>query len=269
MKIIKNKNYLIKLIRGKKNIGFIPTMGGIHDGHIYLIKKSIVKCNISIVSIFINKPQFNKKSDFEKYPRILKKDITKLKKLKINYLFLPSAKQIYPEGTNKNIKIHSFGKKLCGKYRPGHFEGVVDVIERFIKIINPKKIYMGKKDMQQLIIVQDFVKKKYKHIKICGCKTIREENGMAFSSRNFLLSQQEKIIASKVIKLLRFYKNKIIKGKNTITSIKKIVYGLGVNKIDYIKLLNINKLIIPYKKNKNYKIFISFYLGNTRLIDNI
>ena len=92
---------------------------------------------------------------------------------------------------------------------------------------------------------------------------------MAFSSRNFLLSQQEKIIASKVIKLLRFYKNKIIKGKNTITSIKKIVYGLGVNKIDYIKLLNINKLIIPYKKNKNYKIFISFYLGNTRLIDNI
>ncbi len=199
----------------------------------------------------------------------MKKDIAKLKKLKINYLFLPSAKQIYPEGTNKNIQIHSFGKKLCGKYRPGHFEGVVDVIERFIKIINPKKIYMGKKDMQQLIIVQDFVKKKYKHIKICGCKTIREENGMAFSSRNFLLSQHEKIIASKVIKLLRIYKKKIIKEKNTIASIKKIVHRLGVNKIDYIKLLNINKLIKPYKKNKNYKIFISFYLRNTRLIDNI
>ena len=269
MKIIRNKNSLIKLITGKKNIGFIPTMGGIHAGHIYLIKKSIVECNISIVSIFINRPQFNKKSDFEKYPRLLKKDITKLKKLKINYLFLPSVKQIYPKGANKNIQIHSFGKKLCGKFRPGHFEGVVDVIERFIKIINPEKIYMGKKDMQQLIIIRDFVRKKYKHIKICGCKTIREESGIAFSSRNFLLSQQEKIIASKVIKLLRFNKNKIIKKKTTIRSIKKVFYKLGVNKIDYIKLLNINKLIKPYKKNKNYRIFISFYLRNTRLIDNI
>ena len=269
MKIIRNKNNLIKLITGKKNIGFIPTMGGIHDGHIYLIKKSIAESNISIVSIFINKPQFNRKSDFKKYPRLLKKDIKKIKKLKINYLFIPSSKQIYPKGPNKNIIVHSFAKKLCGKYRPGHFKGVADVIERFIKIINPKKIYMGEKDMQQLMIIKNFVSKKYKHIAIRECKTIREKNGIPFSSRNLLLSENEKIIASKVIKLLHLYKNRILKNKISMNSIKKIIYKLGVDKIDYIKLLNINKLIKPYKKNNKYKIFISFYLRNVRLIDNI
>ena len=269
MKIIRNKNSLIKLIVDKKNIGFIPTMGGIHDGHIYLIKKSIAENNISIVSIFINKPQFNRKTDFKKYPRLLNKDIKKIRKLKIDYLFIPSSKQIYPKGSNKNIKVHSFANKLCGKHRPGHFKGVVDVIERFIKIINPKKIYMGQKDMQQLMIVKYFVSKKYKHIKIRECKTIREKNGIPFSSRNLLLSKEEKIIASKVIKLLRVSKNKIFKKKILINSIKKTIYGMGINKIDYIKLLNINKLIKPYKKNNNYKIFISFYIKNVRLIDNI
>jgi len=244
-------------------------MGGIHNGHIYLIKKSTEECNISIVSIFINRPQFNRKSDFKKYPRILKKDIKKIKKLKIDYLFLPTSKQIYPGGPNKNIKIHSFAKKLCGKYRPRHFEGVADVIERFIKIINPKKIYMGEKDMQQLIIIKNFISKKYKHIKIRACKTIREKNGIPYSSRNLLLSDKEKSTASKVIKLLHFHKKKILKNQILINSIKKIIYRMGVNKIDYIKLLNINKIIKPYKKNKNYRIFISFYLKNVRLIDNI
>ena len=159
MKIISDKNSLIKFAHSEKNLGFVPTMGAIHRGHTSLVKKSINECDKTIVSIFINKPQFNKKSDFQKYPRILKKDISILKKLKVDYLYLPTEKQIYPDGPNKNIKISSFGKKLCGKFRPGHFEAVVDVIERFIKIIKPKKIYFGEKDMQQLKIIESFVKK--------------------------------------------------------------------------------------------------------------
>ena len=269
MKIITNKDYLIKLISDKKNIGFVPTMGGIHLGHTSLIKKSISDCSITIVSIFINKPQFNKKNDYIKYPRILKKDIFVLRKLKIDYLFLPSSKQIYPKGVNKNIKINSFKKKLCGKYRPGHFEAVVDVIEKFINIIKPKKIYMGKKDMQQLMIIKNFVKNNYKNTKIIGCKTIREKNGIPYSSRNFLLAKKEKIIASKIVKLLLLNKKKIVTGINSINLIKKIIYKFGVRKIDYIKILDVNRLIKPYKKNKNYKIFISYYLKTTRLIDNI
>ena len=160
MKIITSQNKLIKFTHYEKNLGLVPTMGAIHQGHISLIKKCISQCEKTIVSIFINKPQFNRKSDFQKYPRPLKKDIYLLKKFKVDYLYLPSVNQMYPDGRNKNIKISYFGKKLCGKFRPGHFEAVSDVIDRFIKKINPKKIYFGEKDMQQLKIIDDFVKKK-------------------------------------------------------------------------------------------------------------
>jgi len=269
MKIILHKNKLKRFIYNEKNLGFVPTMGAIHIGHVSLIKKSILQCNKTIVSIFVNKPQFNKKNDYVKYPRILKKDILILKKLKVNYLFLPSMNQIYPNGRNKNILISSFKKKLCGKFRPGHFEAVVDVIDRFIKIINPKKIYLGEKDMQQLKIIEHFVNKNHKKTKIIPCKTIREKNGIACSSRNFLLSSREKIIASKVFKLLSGKKKSLIKKHITINNIKKKIFKFGVKKIDYIKILNINKLIRPYKKNNKYRIFIAYHLGVARLIDNI
>ena len=269
MKIILSKNKLVKFIYREKNLGFVPTMGAIHKGHISLIKKSISQNNKTVVSIFINKPQFSRKSDFQKYPKVLKKDISKIKKLKIDYLFLPSVKQIYPDGRNKNIKISSFGKRLCGKFRPGHFEAVADVLDRFIKIIKPKRIYLGEKDMQQLIIIENFVKKNYVNIKVVGCKTIREINGIASSSRNFLLAAKEKKIASKIYKLLTNKKKYLIKSKSPLKNIKRKIIELGATKIDYVKLLDINKLEKPYKKNKKYKIFIAYYLRSTRLIDNI
>ena len=269
MKIILNKNKLKKLIQNEKNLGFVPTMGAIHIGHLSLVKKCISECDKSIVSIFINKPQFNKKNDYEKYPRTLKKDILILKKLRINYLYLPSKNQIYPSGQNKDIKISSLEKKLCGKSRPGHFKAVVDVIDRFIKIIQPKKIYFGEKDMQQLKIIDHFVKKNHKDTKVIACKTVREKNGVACSSRNLLLSLEQKVIASKVYKLLKSKKQNLVKSKSALIEIKKKIYKLGANKIEYIQLLDINKLIKPYIKNNKYKIFIAYYLGKTRLIDNI
>jgi len=269
MKIILSKNKLVKFIYREKNLGFVPTMGAIHKGHISLIKKSISQNNKTVVSIFINKPQFNKKSDFQKYPRLLKKDISILKKFKVDYLYLPSVNQIYPNGRNKNIKISSFGKKLCGKFRPGHFEAVADVIDRFIKIIKPKNIYFGEKDMQQLKVIEHFVKKNNLKTKVIGCKTIRDKNGVALSSRNFLLSIKEKQIASKIYKLVKSNKQKLIKKKLSLRLIKRKIFVLGVHKIDYIKILDISKLIKPYKRSKKYKIFVAYYLGATRLIDNI
>ena len=269
MKIIYSKNKLVNFVLKQKNLGFIPTMGSIHEGHISLIKKSINQSDKTIVSIFINKPQFNRKSDFLKYPRVLKKDISILTKLKVDYLYLPSIIQIYPNGPNNHIKISSFGKKLCGKYRSGHFEAVVDVIDRFIKIINPKKIYLGEKDMQQLKIIEHFAKKNYSNIKVIGCKTIREKNGIACSSRNFLLSLNEKKIASKIYTYLKNKKQILIKKKINLMTIKKNVFKLGVDKIDYIEMLDINKIVKPYKKNSKFRIFIAYYLRSTRLIDNI
>ena len=188
MKIFSHKKELEKLVHSEKNLGFVPTMGSFHKGHISLIKKSIHMCRKTLVSIFVNKPQFNNKSDFNKYPRNLKKDISLLKRNKVDFLYMPTHKEIYPKGPNKKIKISSFGKKLCGKHRPGHFEGVVDVIDRFLKIIKPNKIFLGNKDLQQLKIIEEFIIRKKIKTKVIGCKNIREKNGIACSSRNYLLT---------------------------------------------------------------------------------
>ena len=210
MKIIQDKKRLIKLIQGEKNLGFVPTMGTIHLGHISLINKCISLCDKTVVSIYVNKPQFNKSKDFSNYPRNLKKDIKILKKLNVDYLYTPITKQIYPKGINKKIKISSFSKKLCGKFRQGHFESVVDVIDRFVKIIDPKYIFLGEKDYQQLKIVEHFLNKNHKNIKLVPCKTIREKNGIAYSSRNTLLSSKQKKVAAKIYNLIQHKKKYLI-----------------------------------------------------------
>jgi pantoate--beta-alanine ligase len=269
MKIILDKKKLTKTLYGQKNLGFVPTMGAIHKAHLNIIKKCNKLCNKSIVSIFVNKPQFNRKTDYNKYPRTLKKDIYLLKKYKVNYLFIPSSKQIYPDGPNTKIKIDSLKKKLCGKFRPGHFESVVDVIDRFIKIIKPNKIFLGEKDMQQLKIIESYIRKKKLKIKLIACKTIRERNGVAYSSRNFLLTSEEKRIASNIYKLLKKNKKNLLIKKISLKEIKNEILNFGTIKIDYIKIHNINKLTKPFKKIKKFRIFIAYYLKKTRLIDNI
>ena len=141
MKIITTKKTLIKILQYNKNIGLVPTMGAIHKAHGTLIKKSNDLCDKTLVTIFVNKPQFNRESDYKEYPRILRSDISILKKYEADFLYLPTAKQIYPNVLNKKIKISIFSKELCGKFRPGHFQAVVDVIDRFIKIIKSNKIF--------------------------------------------------------------------------------------------------------------------------------
>ena len=269
MKIFLNKKRLIEFINKEKNLGFVPTMGAIHLGHISLIKRSIYECNKTLVSIFINKPQFNKKSDFIKYPRSLKEDIKILKKLKVDYLFIPNYKQMYPDGINKKIKVSAFSNQLCGRDRPGHFKAVIDIIDRFIKIIKPNKIYLGKKDFQQFKIVQHFFKNEKINVKIIGCKTIREKKGIPYSSRNLLLTKNNTNIASKVYRLIKRNKNYIIKNKTFLKKIKNQILNLDIEKLEYLKLIDVNKIIKPFKKKKNYRIFIAYYLGSVRLIDNI
>ena len=269
MKIISSKKKLIKIIQNEKNLGFIPTMGAIHKAHIAMVKKCNRLCNKSIVTIFINQPQFNRNSDYRKYPKVLKKDISILRKHGVNYLYLPTVGQIYPTGPNKKIQISDFSKKLCGKFRPGHFEAVVDVIDRFLKIIKPCMIFLGEKDMQQLKIIEEFIKKNEIKTKVIPCKTIREKNGLAYSSRNFLLSSKAKKIGSNIYKLLIKNKQNLIKKKILLKEIKNKILKFGIKEIDYIRILDANKLIQPYKKNKKYKIFIAYYLNSTRLIDNI
>ena len=269
MKIILDKKKLIKKLMKEESIGFVPTMGAIHKGHASLIKQSINQNKKTVVSIFVNKPQFNKKHDFDKYPRVLNDDKKVLRKLNVDYVFIPSEKQIYPKGVNKNIRINKFKNELCGKFRPNHFESIIDVVERFINIIKPKRIYLGKKDMQQLILIENYIKKNKIKTKVIGCETIRQKNGVAFSSRNLLLTNNDQKIASKIYKILKISKKNILQKRYSLNLVKNKIFKFGIKKIDYLKILDINKIIEPHKKKSNKKIFVAYHIKSVRLIDNI
>ena len=206
MKILRTKNDLKEATNKIKNLGFVPTMGSLHNGHISLIKKSKLICNRTLVSIYVNPKQFNSKKDFSKYPKNITKDLNILKKLRIDFVFTPSTKEIYKEKRIKKIILPNKYKVLCAKSRKGHFEGVLDIMDRFIKLINPKYTFMGEKDFQQLFLVNKFIGKKYKN-KIFPCKTVRDKNFLALSSRNFLLSKNQLTKTGQIAKYLFHFKS--------------------------------------------------------------
>ena len=271
MKIFKSKHKLQKEILNIKNISFVPTMGGLHKGHISLIKKSKNFNGKTLVSIFVNPKQFNKKQDFLKYPRNLTKDLILLKRLKVDYIYLPSLKDIFSFKVKNKIYLDKFSKKLCGKSRKGHFKGVLNIVNRFLDLIKPKHIILGVKDFQQSYLITKHILKRNINTKVINCKTIREKNGVACSTRNKNLSKYQFKIASKTIKYLKNYKKLIKKKLSNFNSanIKKNLKNFGVTKIDYIELFNSKTLIRPRSNRENFRIFIAFYLNKTRLIDNI
>ena len=271
MKIFKDKHTLQKEILKTKGISFVPTMGGLHKGHISLIKKSKKSQFKTLVSIFVNPTQFNKKSDFRSYPRSTKTDLKKLKKLKINYLYIPTFKDIYGFKPKEKVFLDKLSKKLCGRFRRGHFEGVLNVINRFLEIIKPKYIFLGKKDYQQLYLIKKHIEKRKIKSKIIECKTIRENNGVALSTRNSKLNDNQMKIASKIYYYLYNLKKRIKKNYNLFNPnrIKKDLRDLGARKIDYLENYNIENFKKINKQNKKFNMFIAYYIKNTRLIDNI
>ncbi len=271
MKIFKDKHTLQKEISKTKGISFVPTMGGLHKGHISLIKQSKKSKLKTLVSIFVNPKQFNRKNDFRSYPRNMKKDLKQLKKLNINYLYIPSYKDIYGFEPKEKVFLDKFSKKLCGQFRRGHFEGVLNVINRFIEIIKPKYIFLGKKDYQQLYLIKKHIEKRKIKCKIIGCKTIRENNGVALSTRNSNLNDDQIKIASNVYYYLYNLKKKIKKNYNlfNLNKIKKDLRDLGASKIDYLENYSIKNFKKIKRQNKKFNIFIAYYIKNTRLIDNI
>ncbi len=263
MKIFRKKNILQKNILTVKHLSFVPTMGGLHLGHIKLIKIAKKRFKKVLVSIYINPKQFNSKNDFKKYPRNLKRDIRILKKLKVDYLYLPNYQDIFSFKCKNKIYLHKFSKKLCGKYRKRHFKGVVNVVNRFLEILKPKYILLGKKDFQQLFLIKKHIKRNKIDTQVIECNTVREKNGIACSSRNYNLNKKEIIILSKIIKFIKNNK-KLINRKKIYKKIKTF----GINKIDYIEFLNLKTLKQPKSKKSEFNIFLAFYIGKTRLIDN-
>ncbi len=270
MKIILNNSILRKTLGPFNDIGFVPTMGGIHEGHLSLIKKSIKFNKKTIVSIFVNPKQFNDIKDFKSYPSNIKNDLAILKKIrKLDFIYIPKIKDIYEDKEQSKIKIKKKDKILCAKYRKGHFEGVLDVMSRLTTLIKPKKIFMGKKDFQQLFLVKKFIEKKF-NAKVIGCKTIRNKNKLALSSRNFLLNKQELEDVEKISKTFHNLKNKIKNNRNINSFLRKSKKDLEKFfniKIEYLENRNTKNLTIS-NKYKGSKVFLSYYYKNIRLIDN-
>ena len=266
MKIYKNKYRLINEINKFKSLSFIPTMGALHEGHISLIKKARKKFNKIIVSIYVNPKQFENKIDFKNYPVNFQNDIKLLKKNKVDYLFIPNFKQIFSFKPRHNIYVDKFEKKLCGKHRAGHFKGVIEVVNRLLEIINPRFLYLGVKDFQQMILIKNHIKKTKIKTKIISCKTIRDKNGLALSSRNQLLNTKERKIAGNIVNFLKRNKKRI--NSRNINKFKMVILNKGISKIDYVKILNVKSLNYANRVNKNCRVFIAYYIREIRLIDN-
>ena len=275
-KIIKDSKTLISEIKKyklkKKKIGFVPTLGGLHKGHFELIKLAKKKTDIVVLSIFLNPLQFNSKNDFIKYPSNLNSDKRKINKKKVNILYLPSMKEVFLSKRIKRIKASSKSNKLCGKFRKGHFDGVVTVLKSLFEQVLPNIAFFGEKDFQQNLIIKDLILKYKLKIKIIIAPTIRDSNGLAYSSRNYFLDKKQKKIASflfKIIKEISFLAKKNLKSLNNLEIIgKKKLINKGFNKIDYLEIYNENNLSKKNIKENNLRVFAAVNLGKTRLIDN-
>ncbi len=279
MKIYKTiasiKQEINNLKKQNKTIGFVPTMGALHQGHISLIKCSQRQTDITVVSIFVNPTQFNDPNDLKKYPRTIEQDINKLEQADADILFLPDEKEIYPKPDTRIFDFGNLDKVMEGKYRKGHFNGVAQVVSKLFDIIEPHKAFFGQKDFQQYVIIKELINKYMPNsgIKIIKCPIIREKQGLALSSRNTLLSNEEHKNAN-IISQTLFEAKKLAKQK-TVEEIKKIVVD-NINKnpfleVEYFEIVDDEKLekINSWNENKNKVGCIAVYCGKVRLIDNI
>ncbi len=254
-------------------IGFVPTMGALHNGHLELLRQAKKQCSVVVCSIFVNPTQFSNKEDFNSYPNTLSDDITKLEKINCDVLYVPDVSDLYTiDEKTKHYNLNGLDNVMEGKFRKGHFDGVATIIEKFFNIIRPHKAYFGQKDLQQILVVKSLTKQLNLPIEIISVPTIREENGLAMSSRNKLLYPKQIETASMLYKSLKFCKTN--KDKFLITNLKnyiKIQFSeqLEVD-LEYLEFVDANNLQnISFFQENNNAICIAAYLGGVRLIDNI
>lgn len=256
-----------------KTIGFVPTMGTLHFGHLSLIKKAKKKCDLVICSIFINPIQFNKQEDLDNYPKNFDTDVEQLQGVNCDILFYPSVKEMYPTKIEKTFDFGTLATVMEGEHRPGHFNGVAIVIERFFQLINPNYAYFGEKDFQQLAIIKALTKQLCVKTKIIGSEIIREPSGLAMSSRNQRLSEEEKDAASEIYKALSYvskHKTNFTIDELTIFFKNKLNANPFLN-VEYFEIADGNSLQ-PIKnwEDSNYQVaFTAVNVGNVRLIDNM
>ena len=254
--------------------GFVPTMGALHDGHISLIDRSKAANEITIVSIFVNPTQFNDPKDFQKYPITLEKDIDALERAGTEILFLPSVEEIYPTGLQQpeEYELGYIETILEGKYRPGHFQGVCQVMHRLIEIVRPDNLYMGQKDYQQCLVIKKLLKLKNLPGTLHICPTIRETDGLAMSSRNLRLNEEERSKASCIYKALHYLKQHLQPGP--VEDLEKIASNFLKEqgfKTDYVEIADAETLELVSSWNGKASLtgLIAAFNNEVRLIDNM
>ena len=255
-------------------IGFVPTMGALHNGHLALLRQAKKQSSMVVCSIFVNPTQFDSKEDFNRYPDTLSDDITKLEKINCDVLYVPAVSDLYAiDEKAKHFNFNGLDNVMEAKFRKGHFDGVATIIEKFFNIINPHKAYFGQKDLQQLLVVKSLTKQLNLPIEIVSIPTIREENGLAMSSRNKLLNAKQKLVASMLYESLAFCKaNKdTLKIRELKTHLEKQFSEQLEVDLEYLEFVDANNLhpITVFKENDNNAVCIGAYVGGVRLIDNI
>lgn len=260
-----------------KTIGFVPTMGALHLGHLSLMEKAAKENDILICSIFVNPTQFNNQEDLEKYPRHAEKDITLINdtfnKHENIIVFLPDVKEIYPQPSLKSYNFGNLSLVMEAQHRPGHFDGVGMVLERFFEILQPTKAYFGEKDFQQLAVVRNLVNQLQLPVQVVGCPIVREENGLAMSSRNERLSPEQKKQAANIFKFLLYAQEQA--RKLTVAEVKNnfinAIKNIPALQLEYFEIADGNNLLpISNWNETSYCVaFVAVFIGNVRLIDNI
>ena len=277
MKVLKSKKTLIDYVERQremgKKIGFAPTMGALHQGHLSLYKAAKKENDEVISSIFVNPTQFNNPDDFQKYPKTLEKDLELLEKAGVDAVYVPNVEEMYPDGLNsKKYDFDGLENEMEGKYRPGHFDGVGTIVEELFRQVQPHNAYFGEKDYQQLAIIKKMIEKTKLPVKIHGVPTLREEDGLAMSSRNVRLTETQRKEATIIYETLEKVKEwfKVI----SLEEIKQKVTDIFRNsnfELEYFVIADEKTLKETdfFYKDKNYRAFIVAYADTVRLIDNM
>ena len=272
MHVIHTQNELVETLKKLNNIAFVPTMGNLHDGHLKLIEEALKKTKHVVVSIFINPLQFNSKDDFKNYPRTLNEDLLMLEKLDVPFVFVPPKENIIDSLQTIEIHLSDIANDLCGKFRPGHFNGVAIIICKLFNLIQPELAFFGKKDFQQLFLIKELVRQLNYPIHIVAIDTVRYKNGLAMSSRNNLLSEEDRKKAPQLFELLNVMKDKVMQKKLSFKEIEedadRLLNASGWI-VDYLTIRSAESLKTPVHDEKQLVILGAATLGSVRLIDNI
>jgi pantoate--beta-alanine ligase len=268
------KSALSPFRQNQQIIGFVPTMGALHDGHLALINQAKLNSEIVVVSIFINRSQFNNKQDFENYPKTLEEDIIMLEKAGVNYVFVPEHEELYEEPTSLILNFGELENTLEGAFRPGHFNGVGIVVSKLLNIVKPDKVYFGQKDLQQVAVIKRLVLDLSFDTEIHVVPTLREADGLAMSSRNFRLDHKERMVATLIFKCLSFAKDELLTGADWFEVKEKVTkrfWDEPLAKLEYFELVDTETLkkVNSLQSRKGISICTAAYIGEVRLIDNL